>query len=76
MQEEPPPVIPTRKKKSKVRTTGITFIALLISLLLYLLKQTHSDKLHNRDTYFTIWMEVLAVTEHQLYLLTPKNVTR
>lgn len=76
MQEEPPPVIPTRKKKSKVRTTGITFIALLISLLLYLLKQTHADKLHNRDTYFTIWMEVLAVTEHQLYLLTPKNVTR
>lgn len=67
---------PHQKKKSEVRRTGIMFIALLISLLLYLLKQTQTDHLHNRDTCFTIWIEVLAVTEHQPYLLTPKNVTR
>jgi len=51
-------------------------MTLLISLLVYLPKQTYADHLHNHDMYFIFQVEVLAITEHQSYLLTSKNIAR
>lgn len=71
MQEPPPSVLPTKKTpnppkpaKPEVRIATVMFTLLPISLLVYLLKQTYADHLHNHGMCFIIWAEALAITEH------------
>lgn len=48
---------PYQTQQSRAGIAAIMFIMFLISLPVYLLKQTQAAHLHNHDTRFVIWVE-------------------